>query len=60
MSLSLKPPCIEFRAAQDEGNIIHWAEWKLSPDMTYLLVKADHLKVGIPHGHSPEMLMCNF
>ncbi|KAG1771459.1 dipeptidyl aminopeptidase [Suillus occidentalis] len=28
----------------DEGNTIHWREWKLSPDMTYILVKADYLK----------------
>lgn len=28
----------------DEGNIIYWTDWKLSPDMTYILVKADHLK----------------
>ncbi|OJA09345.1 hypothetical protein AZE42_08476 [Rhizopogon vesiculosus] len=28
----------------DEGNIIGWTDWKLSPDMTYILVKADNLK----------------
>ncbi|KAG2359215.1 dipeptidyl peptidase IV N-terminal region-domain-containing protein [Suillus spraguei] len=28
----------------DEGNVIYWTDWKLSPDMSYILVKADHLK----------------
>ncbi|KAI0258657.1 dipeptidyl aminopeptidase [Gloeopeniophorella convolvens] len=28
----------------DQGNLLHMASWKLSPDMKYMLVKADHLK----------------
>jgi hypothetical protein len=52
--------CIEFRTTQDEGNMILWQDWKLSPDMTYILVKADYVKVKIFHEHRFEMLKYNF
>ncbi|KAF8840395.1 hypothetical protein BDN67DRAFT_951704 [Paxillus ammoniavirescens] len=36
---------VSFADIKDEnGNIVHWTDWKLSPDMKYILVKADHLK----------------
>lgn len=30
---------------QENGQLILWTDWKLSPDMKYVLVKANHYKV---------------
>ena len=32
---------------QEHGNPIGWAEWELSSDMKYMLVKANYLKVAL-------------
>lgn len=30
---------------QEDGRMIRWTSWKLSPDMKYILVEANHHKV---------------
>lgn len=35
------------QAMQEHGNPIGWAEWELSSDMKYMLVKANYLKVAL-------------
>jgi hypothetical protein len=30
---------------QEHGRPLYWSDWKLSPDMNYILLKADRLKV---------------
>ena len=52
----MKLSCIKLSAIQDEGNIINWTDWKLSPDITYILVKANHLKVSVLREHILESL----
>ncbi|KIJ65436.1 hypothetical protein HYDPIDRAFT_88548 [Hydnomerulius pinastri MD-312] len=38
-------PLVGLADVKDEnGQIIYWNDWKLSPDMKYILVKTDHLK----------------
>lgn len=42
---------------QENGQIIPWTSWKLSPDMKYILVKANHHKVCTS---SPEFFSVEF
>ncbi|KAF9233855.1 dipeptidyl aminopeptidase [Melanogaster broomeanus] len=38
-------PLVSLADVKDEnGQIVYWTNWKLSPDMKYILVKANHLK----------------
>jgi dipeptidyl aminopeptidase B len=31
------------------GRELYWGKWKLSPDMKFLLLKADYQKVSLPY-----------
>jgi dipeptidyl aminopeptidase len=45
----------EFRL-QENGQMILWTSWKLSPDMKYILVKANHHKVCTSSSYFFEIL----
>ncbi|KAF8555864.1 dipeptidyl aminopeptidase [Imleria badia] len=44
LKTNITTPLVSFTDIKDNGQVIPWTSWKLSPDMKYILVKANHHK----------------